>query len=347
MAQSLHPDEFLLLSRTLPVIDVRSESEFAQGHIPGALNLPVFNDEERACVGKLYKKSGREASVLKGLELAGPKLAGFIKQLHGRVRGKQVLVHCWRGGMRSESMAWLFELAGYQVGLLLGGYKAFRNYLHEYFSRNWKFIVIGGKTGSGKTDLLYLLKNQGEQVIDLEALAHHKGSAFGGRPDGFQPTNEQFYNDLFAALVEMDPDKVIWLEDESRNIGRVSVPEEIFFRMMVSPLLKIEEPAEKRIRRLVGDYASLPAGFLEECLLKIGEKLGGTRLKAAREALTEGNFDKVVSISLEYYDKAYEHTLSLRNPSSIIPAGVSGKEEIPLQVLFEFKERCYHVTDLS
>jgi tRNA 2-selenouridine synthase len=192
MVNKLTAIEFLEKARENPVVDVRSQKEYKQGHIPGALNLPLFNDDERAIIGTLYKNSGKETSVLKGLELVGPKLTGFIKQLRSLVSGKEILVHCWRGGMRSESMAWLFEVAGYHVSLLDGGYKAYRKFIREAVEGPFNFIILGGNTGSGKTEILKALSDAAEQVLDLEAIARHKGSVYGGLGFTDQPTEEKF-----------------------------------------------------------------------------------------------------------------------------------------------------------
>jgi tRNA 2-selenouridine synthase len=192
MTNRISASEFLDLCKVFSAIDVRSEKEYGHGHIPGAVNLPLFSDEERVVIGTIYKNSGREASVLKGLEIAGPKLAGFVKKLHKITDQKDILVHCWRGGMRSESMAWLFGQAGYKAHVLEGGYKAYRRFIREELSRPLTYIILGGLTGSGKTELLHMLGRAGEQILDLEKLACHKGSVFGGLGQPGQPANEQF-----------------------------------------------------------------------------------------------------------------------------------------------------------
>ncbi len=315
MINRITPAEFLNLVRTVPVVDVRSEKEYLQGHIPGALSLPLFNDEERAVVGTLYKNSGREASVLKGLELAGPKLADFVKLLHKMTDLKKILVHCWRGGMRSESMAWLFQVAGYEVFVLEGGYKAYRRFIRERLSQYANIIVLGGLTGSGKTEILHLLGQMGEQVLDLEKLACHKGSVFGGFGQPCQPTNEQFENDIFVAWGNMDPSRRLWIEDESRMIGNVSIPDPLFEQMNCAVLIKIDTGRERRINRLVDEYAKVDKQVLHSAIFKISEKLGGTNTKTALAAIDAGDFKTVAGLALSYYDKTYSHSvLSRKNP---------------------------------
>jgi tRNA 2-selenouridine synthase len=307
--------EFLEYARVHPVIDVRSEKEYFHGHIPGAINLPLFNNEERAVVGTLYKNSGREASVLKGLELAGPKLADFIKQLHKLTGQKKILVHCWRGGMRSESMAWLFEVAGYEVFVMKDGYKAYRRLIRERFSRPANIIILGGLTGSGKTEILHQLRQMGEQVLDLEALACHKGSVFGGFGQPDQPANEQFENDIFTEWGNLNPAATVWIEDESRMIGNVSIPDPLFEQMCHSPMIKIETTGETRIRRLVAEYSKVGKQDLKNAVIKISEKLGGTHTKTALAAIDDSDFETVAGLALMYYDKTYAHSIQKRkNP---------------------------------
>jgi tRNA 2-selenouridine synthase len=315
MIDRIATGDFLVQAQAFPVIDVRSEKEYFQGHIPGAINLPLFNNEERVVVGTLYKNSGRYASVLKGLELAGPKLADFVKQLHKITDQKQLLVHCWRGGMRSESMAWLFQVAGYDVFVLEGGYKSYRRFIRERLSRPANIIVLGGLTGSGKTELLHLLGQMGEQVLDLEELACHKGSVFGGFGLPIQPTNEQFENDIFAAWEKIDPSRPVWIEDESRMIGNVSIPDPLFEQMNRAMMIRVETGIEQRIHRLVGEYSKVEKKDLQHAVLKIGEKLGGTNTKTALAAIDTGDFDTVAGLALSYYDKTYMHSiLKRKNP---------------------------------
>lgn len=311
------PAEFLELGKELPIIDVRSEREYFRGHIPGAVNLPLFNDEERAVVGTLYKNSGRVSSVLKGLELAGPKLAYFVKQLHKITDKKRVLVHCWRGGMRSESMAWLFQVAGYEADILEGGYKSYRQFIRERLLRPANIFILGGFTGSGKTRLLHQLEKMGEQVLDLEKLACHKGSVFGGFGQNTQPTNEQFENDIFAVWEKLNHARRIWIEDESRMIGNVCVPDPLFDRIIRSVMIKIETPRELRIHQLVKEYAFVEKEDLKNAVLKIHEKMGGTNTRKAIAAIEEGDFEVVADLTLAYYDKSYSHSVLKRLSTEI------------------------------
>src|SRR5512145_3233013 len=171
--------DFLELAGTIPVVDVRSPSEFKHGHIPGAINIPLFDDKEREIVGTEYSKEGRARAILTGLQLSGPSMHTRLDQALKIAKNRKLLVHCWRGGMRSEAMAWLFSLGNIDTEVLEGGYKAYRRFVLETLSSPRKLIILGGLTGSGKTDILKYLSEAGRQVIDLERLANHKGSAFG------------------------------------------------------------------------------------------------------------------------------------------------------------------------
>lgn len=312
MATQFPIEKFLPLTDTLPLVDVRSPAEFAQGHIPGAVNIPLFNNDERAIVGIGYKNGGKEHAVQLGLEIVGPKLAGFVEQAKRMATKKEILVHCWRGGMRSGSMAWLFETAGLKAYTLEGGYKAYRRYIRQQFSRPVKMVVLGGYTGSGKTDILKALERQGEQFLDIEALAHHKGSVFGPLGQPPQPTNEQFENNLADAWRKFDFSKPVWVEDESRQLGKCVLPDPLFFQIGEAPLIKLLVPKTEREKRLVKEYGHFGKDELREQLVKIRERLGGQYLKEALKALEDGDLQTVAGLTLRYYDKAYAHGASQR-----------------------------------
>jgi tRNA 2-selenouridine synthase len=304
-----------------PIVDVRSPAEFAQGHIPGAVNIALFDDDERAQVGIIYKNSGPEAAVLKGMELAGPKMAGFVKKLHAVAHGKEILLHCWRGGMRSRNMAWVFSEAGYTVSVLDGGYKAYRRFIRSRLSLPARLMVLGGLTGSGKTGILRALEEQGQQALDLEKLACHKGSVFGSLGQDRQPTNEQFENDIHSVWSGFDLKRPVWVEDESRAIGNVNIPDPLFDQMGNSPMIRIECSRESRIDRLVREYAQFGKVSLGAAVEKIREKLGD-RINKVFAALGEGDFATVADISLHYYDKTYEHSVSRRPNKEIYGIGL-------------------------
>lgn len=304
--------EFLELSESIPVVDVRSPGEYFDGHIPGAINISLFSNEERSQIGKLYKQQGRYPSVRKGLEFVGPKMLEMIDQVGTLKSDGKLLLHCWRGGMRSESMAWLFETVGMHCRVLRGGYKSYRRYIRENIIQKKEIIVLGGLTGSGKTILLHEMIERGEPVVDLEGLASHKGSAFGGIGQDKQPSTEQFENNLFSVMSKIK-EPYCWVEDESLQIGRIFIPKPFFERMLQSALLFIEVPHEYRIRILVSDYAGQANEPLIEAILRVEQRLGKLAATQAIEALKEGNYSETARILLTYYDKTYQYGLNRKD----------------------------------
>ncbi|WP_040664859.1 tRNA 2-selenouridine(34) synthase MnmH [Nafulsella turpanensis] len=295
-----------------PVIDVRSPAEFEAGHIPGACNIPLFSNKERAEIGTLYKQQGQEAAILRGLEIVGPKMADFVRQAKALPFKNQLLVHCWRGGMRSGSFGWLLNTAGLPAATLTGGYKSYRNHLLDFFGTAFSLLILTGGTGNGKTELLHHLQQKGEQVIDLEGLAHHKGSVFGGMGQQEQPSSEQFQNELFLQMKEMDISRPIWLEDESISLGNVFIPHPLWNQLRRAPLVRVELALPLRIERLVREYGNFPPQMLAEAIEKLGKRLGGQHAKAALEALQQNNLTEVAAILLVYYDKAYQQGIDKR-----------------------------------
>ncbi|MBX2979058.1 MAG: tRNA 2-selenouridine(34) synthase MnmH [Flavobacteriales bacterium] len=306
------------LAAGLPIIDVRSPGEFARGHIPAAVNVPLFSDAERAVVGTLYKQTGRDAAVLEGLRIVGPKLAGIVERATELAPDRRIAVHCWRGGERSGSVAWLLDKAGFgEVLTLRGGYKAFRKHVLASFVQVPTLRILGGYTGTGKTATLQHLAALGEQVIDLEALAQHKGSAFGMLGEKLQPTQEHFENLLWNALRKMDGTRPLWLEDESRNIGKVILPLPLFEALRKAPVYFADMPVEERVQRLVQDYGAFAQEDLAAAVQRIAKRLGPQHAKAALEALASGDLATVARITLGYYDKAYAHGLAQRDAASV------------------------------
>jgi tRNA 2-selenouridine synthase len=317
MLQPCSVADFLAKSASAPIIDVRSPAEYAHAHIPGAHNVPLFDNAERAKVGTCYKQIGRDAAVLLGLELVGPKLADFVKTTRSIAPSGTALVHCWRGGMRSGSFAWLLQTAGLEAHTLAGGYKAYRNHLLAAFDAPQQVVILGGKTGSGKTNVLRELAQLGEQVIDLEALAHHKGSAYGAIGQATQPSTEQFENELFQHWQLLNPARVVWIEDESRTIGSCSIPQGIWKKMQDAKVAFIDVPSDVRVARLVEEYACFAPELLVQATDRIKTRLGGQHHKAALEALAAGKYAEVAYLTLAYYDKAYLHGLSKRQPQEV------------------------------
>jgi len=297
---------------TIPLIDVRSPSEFAQGHIPGAISFPLFSDEERHTVGILYKQKGKQEAVLEGLRLVGPKLSAFVENATTIAPDLSIMVYCQRGGMRSSSMAWLLKTAGFSVQTLKGGYKEYRKNVLHFLQSPFPFLVLAGPTGSGKTEILKRLRNAGEQVIDLEGLANHKGSSFGSLGELPQPSIEFFENQLSHQLACMDLTKTIWIENESRKIGIIVLNEVFWEGMQSAPFVQLNPSLNLRVQQLVNDYGKFSKEDLSSALMRIGKKLGPQHLKGALEDLENNKLDAVAEKALVYYDKTYQFGLTKR-----------------------------------
>jgi tRNA 2-selenouridine synthase len=308
---------FLQQSAGHLTLDVRSEGEYDHGHILHATNLPLFNNEERKIIGTAYKQQGKNDAILLGLDFVGKKMSEFVRFVRPKVSDNKVFVHCWRGGMRSGSMAWLLNLFGYEVYVLAGGYKAYRHYVLQQIAQKFKLIVIGGKTGSGKTDVLLKLKEMGEQVIDLEGLANHKGSAFGALGLPPQPSTEQFENLLADELKQFDLKRRVWIEDESKSVGRVILDLNLWQNLRTSPVFVIDLPLEVRLQRLVRDYGEQASTGLEDAITNIKRRLGNEQWKNAIDAVRAKDFAGAANITLYYYDKAYDKGLTMKDTKEI------------------------------
>ncbi len=313
-------EQFVELAAANIVLDVRSPSEYAHACIPHAISLPLFSDEERKMVGTAYKQESREKAIKMGLQFFGPKMNEMVEQVEAIAaqqakdeRNAQqtkttVLVHCWRGGMRSAGVAWLLDLYGFKVYTLIGGYKAYRNWVLQQFQKTYPLKVVGGYTGSGKTDLLKVLQKQNELVVDLEGLASHKGSAFGNLGEPKQPSQEMFENKLATELFLQSnkPDNApIWVEDESMRIGLVNIPKALFAQMRIAPLYFLDIPFAERLKHIVQGYGQHKQEQLISTILRIQKKLGGLETKTAINHLLANETEAAFDMLLKYYDKLY------------------------------------------
>ncbi len=322
MAACLPVDTFLAGGGAL--IDVRTPAEFRQGHIPGAANLPLFSDAERAEVGTLYKQQGRQAAVLRGLALVGPRMEALAAELvtwSERSAGAPLRLHCWRGGMRSGSVAWLAQQLELPVLLLEGGYKSYRRWVLELFERPWPLRLLGGRTGCGKTELLLALRERGAAVVDLEGLAHHRGSSFGGLGLPEQPSVEHYENELAAALAPLAGADQIWLEAESAMVGRCRIPAGLWHQMKAAPVLAVERPLQERVDHLVTIYGAQDPLALAEATRRIARRLGPQRTALALEAIEQGDWATACRQMLDYYDRCYDHDL---DGHAITPVDLGG-----------------------
>lgn len=338
--------EFWKLREHIPLIDARSEGEFAQSQIPGSINLPILTNEERVKVGTLYKEQGSLEATLKGFEIVGPRFHEIQKEALERFPNRKAVVYCWRGGMRSQILSWLLSMVGFEIYRLKGGYKTYRTYTFEKVRESYPLLVLGGKTGTGKTVLLKKLKESGEQVIDLEGLAHHKGSSFGSIGQLPQPTVEQFENLLAEQLRELDSSLPIWVENESRKIGRLIIPDQFYSQMIKSPLLEIEKSEQERIYHIAREYAQLPEEELIAAVKRLQKRLGGLRTQQAIEDIHAKNHTSWIANLLIYYDKTYDFDLDRHEESKILHLSFAGKSlEEQTQLLLIAKNQFYGIPE--
>ncbi len=320
MIDRLTINEFINRSESALVIDVRSPSEFLHAHFPGAHNVPLFNDEERKVVGTAYKQESREKAIKIGLDFFGPKMKTIVEEVESLIKSlsyneadeeqsheikKEIFIYCWRGGMRSAAIAWLLDLYGFKVTVLSGGYKSYRNYVLALLSLPYRFRVLGGYTGSGKTELLHELKKRGEPVIDLEQIASHKGSAFGSIGLPKQPSQEMFENLLALELSVLNSEDAIWIEDESQRIGLINIPKTFWDTIRNAHVYFLDIPFEERLSHIVSEYGQFEKSILAEAILRISKRLGGLETKNAIQYLEQDDLTECFRILLKYYDKSY------------------------------------------
>ena len=339
--QKITIEQFMAMVKSHPVLDVRSPGEYLHAHIHGAYSVPLFTDEERKIVGTAYKQESREQAIKIGLDYFGLKMRKVVEEVENLValinngtnnqntskpalpvRGS-VLIHCWRGGMRSAGIAWLLDLYGFKVYTLIGGYKAYRKWVRDQFEKKYPLTIVGGYTGSGKTLIIQHLQQTGNAVLDLEGLANHKGSAFGALGEKPQPSQEMFENMLAEALAviqsQMTGERVdanndqatainnstIWLEDESQRIGNLQIPMPFWENMRSSPIRFVDIPFEKRLDYLTIEYGRFEKEKLVNAVMRIQKRLGGLETKNAVNHLLENNHKECFRILLTYYDKWY------------------------------------------
>jgi tRNA 2-selenouridine synthase len=337
MRDNLDVNDFLARAKASSIIDVRSPGEFQRGHIPDAHNVPLFTDDERAQVGICYKEEGRDAAVLLGLDIVGPKMRALVEHSREVSIDASPLIHCWRGGMRSSSVAWLLEQADMTPSVLEGGYKSFRRAAGRSFAAEWRIVILSGMTGAGKTRILHELASVGEQVLDLEGIANHRGSSFGGIGLPPQPTCEQFENNVYWRLRACDPARPMWIEDESHSIGKVRVPDELWCTMRQSPAIFVDVDRNTRVKNLAEEYGSLDADELAAAIQRLRGKLGGLRTSEALKSLDQGIVQEVAHNLLEYYDKTYQHAAQKRPRDQVHRIGAATS----IEQLIQLGQRCH------
>jgi len=300
-------------------VDVRTPAEFAEATIPGAINIPIFSNEERAEIGTLYKQVGKQEARMQGIKLVAPKIPDFIDQVRDVAQKSSlpVLVFCWRGGERSRAMATFFDLAGIPARQIEGGHKAFRRHVLDYFEQvHWgRLLVLRGLTGVGKTLVLKRLEQDGSPVIDLEGLANHRGSAFGNLGLAPQPGQIMFESLLWDVFRKVATDSYVLVEGESRHIGRVALPKSVYDAMQVETSLWLTADLECRVKCILDDYPArdeMKAEF-EKPILAIKDKLGGVIVDQMLELLHASQWSELVrELMVRYYDPLYQHTFPER-----------------------------------
>ncbi len=332
------------------IIDVRSPCEFEEERIPEAINFPLLSNDERAQIGWLYKSEGELYARRYALKFIAPKIPSIVDQIaEMREHGRTVVIHCWRGGLRSEAVASVLSIAGIPCLRLTGGYKAWRGIIVEDLTRdNYPIepIVLYGDTGCGKTDILEELERRGAQVLDLELLANHRGSIFGGIGKNEQPSQKNFEAALWNKLKHFDKNKPVFLEAESRKIGKIALPNTILARIRNGRAVLVEGSLQKRVERILSTYwkkdcqnsdaaVSLDEAF--QLLEIIKSQVGKKRCEEIRALATEGRFAELVEILLvEYYDPLYKESTKhkqnfLRTVSGDDPAA-SAEEVLKISV---------------
>jgi len=286
-------------------VDVRSPKEFEEDHIPGAINIPLLSNDERAIVGMIYKKQSKDLAMEKGLEIISQKLPAMMKS-YKKIKGK-ICIYCWRGGMRSGSITSLLESMKFDVIKLEKGYKDYRRFVREQLNeiKLPNFLIIYGLTGSGKTELLQEITS-----LDLEGLAQHRGSIFGDI-NLIPRTQKMFESLLLERLNELKSEKIVVVEGESRRIGKILIPEKVWNHMQKSKKAKILSPSEERVERIYKEYCeNIDKDLFKKRILYIKKYLGNKKAEELIQLLEDNKIREVVEIILkDYYDRLYAHTV--------------------------------------
>ena len=318
---------------TSPIVDVRSPSEYFHGHWPGAINIPLFSDSQREIIGKSYKKESRLKAIFNGLKLTLPNTEKLLERIlqtktKEEAGNKSLRIYCWRGGMRSAAFAWLARTIGINTCLLTGGYKNYRKWVLNQFEADLPIRLIGGKTGTRKTDLLNYINNENIFAIDLEGLANHRGSSFGSLGMEKQPSTQQFENYLAELLDNFHKSNAIeiWLEAESSNLGKCRIPNDLYRKMKKAPILEIIKTKNERVENLVNVYSQNSQNELKDAVHRISKRLGPQRTKEALFSIEEKQWSKACEAMLDYYDKCYEYELhKTKNINTVDLSGLNLK----------------------
>ena len=309
-------DAIARLGEFSAIIDARSESEYAEDRVPGAVNWPSLTDEERHIVGTEYKQVSAFAARKRGAAMVSRNIARHIeREVMDKPREWQPLVYCWRGGQRSGALSLVLSQIGFKVHLVEGGYREYRRAVMadlEQLPGQFRYRVLCGKTGSGKSRLLVALREQGVQVLDLESLANHRGSVLGLVPGSPQPSQKQFDSRVWQTLRELDPAREVWIESESKKVGELRVPPALVEQMRVAPCVRVELSIEERVQLLLEDYDFFvkDVGAFCDRLDALRALRGNETVKAWQASAREGRIAEVVRELLErHYDPVYSHSM--------------------------------------
>jgi tRNA 2-selenouridine synthase len=312
------------------LVDARTPAEFAEATIPGAVNVPLFDNEERSRVGTLYKEAGKNAAKRLGVELVAPRIPAMVRQVEEALAGRRppVIVFCWRGGMRSRALTTFFDLAGIPARQLVGGHKAFRAHVRDFFEHGqWgRLLVLRGLTGVGKTRLLLRLRDEGYPVVDLEGLANHRGSAFGALGLSAQPGQKAFETLLWDEMRRIPRDGYALVEGESKHIGRLVLPPRVYDALQEETSLWINASLDYRVRLILEEYPALDdlrSAFVRP-IKALKMRLGTEVVERMLGLLEGGEWETLVrELMVLYYDPLYNHT----KPERRIEIDIEPQEE--------------------
>ena len=294
-------------------VDVRSPIEYEKGHYTNAINLPIFNNEQFKQLGIIYKNDGQEKAIEAGQEYAKTKTTSILKKI-SQVKDKNIILYCARGGMRSKGMQILLNKKEFNVNRIDRGYKSIREHVLKSFKTKKNLIILGGNTGSGKTEILKEMKSKGLSIIDLEKLANHRGSAFGSIGLSEQVTQQQFENNLAYDWIHTPNQPHTYIESESRKIGKVVIPTQIWENMSTSKYIKIDMGIDRRVKNLIKEYGNPDKEIIRKKINNIQKRLGGQNVKIAKKHLDKDNLEKFCELLLKnYYDKLYIRSFNKRD----------------------------------
>ncbi|PKL47224.1 MAG: tRNA 2-selenouridine(34) synthase MnmH [Candidatus Riflebacteria bacterium HGW-Riflebacteria-2] len=305
-----------LQQRGALLVDVRSPAEYSEATIPGAINVPIFDNAERAEIGTIYSQIGQREARRRAIELVSPRIPQILQQVDTarNANSPPAIIFCWRGGARSLAITSFLDLAGIPALQLAGGHKAFRRYINEYFANTdfTRMLVVRGPTGVGKTLLLRSLAAEDLPVLDLEGLANHRGSAFGALGLGGQPTQKMFESLLWQRLEQCRKSEYLVTEGESKHIGRVVLPERLHQAMLQGTSIWVEAPLAYRIQVILHDYPARDsmAEAFKPAIMALKERLGKQVVGELLDLLTQRNWPELTRrLLIDYYDPLYQHTM--------------------------------------